>query len=47
MLGKKTKLENGYEVIVTDRAIDCKTSLGKDSRNEEQKILRNFRGANR
>ena len=47
MLGKKENWKTDMEVIVTDQAIDGKTSLGKDSRNEEQKILRNCRGANR
>lgn len=44
---KKENWKTDMEVIVIDQAIDCKTSLSKDSRNEEQKILRNFRGAKR
>lgn len=35
MLGKKENWKTDMEVIVTDQAIDGKTSLSKDSRNEE------------
>lgn len=35
------------EAIITDRAVDYKNNLSKGSRNEEQEILRNFRGTNR
>ena len=44
---KKESRKTSMEAIITDQAVDYKNNLSKGSRNEEQEILRNFRGAKR